>query len=466
MPRLTPLVPALCALVALATAPRAAHAQLQGAARDSVLRDDRGFTFYGRGPYRATVPRPDSLLGFAVGDRQTQYDEQQRVLLAIAGAATDRVRVEPLAVTAEGRQMRLYVVSAPENIGRLDAIRRDLDRLADPRGAPAAELTALADRTPAVVWFSGSVHGDEVPGFEASMQLLYHLAASEEPATVAALRRSIVIINPSSNPDGHERFAAWSNSVAVGSPDPAALEQQRNQPWSVRGRFNHYRFDMNRDVIASTQQEVQGIMRGMLRWHPMVTADLHGYTPQYFFPPAARPVNANIGATAERWLDVLGRGNASAFDRYGWSYFSRDQYDLYYPGYWDSWPSLTGAIGMTFETDGGPALLKRRDDGTLLSLRDGIAKHYVASLATWETTAGRATERVRDYLRFRQEAVSAGRAGRARQLVLVPGEDPGRAAELVTALVRAGIEVRRAGAGFTARRAQRLRDAGAAGDRR
>jgi hypothetical protein len=115
--------------------------------------------------------------------------------------------------------MRLYVVSSPENIARLDAIRADLDRLADPRGASASELDAVAARTPAVVWFSGSVHGDEVPGFEASMQLLYQLAASEEPATVAALRRAIVVINPSANPDGHERFSTWSNSVAVGSPD-------------------------------------------------------------------------------------------------------------------------------------------------------------------------------------------------------------------------------------------------------
>jgi hypothetical protein len=159
-------------------------------------------------------------------------------------------------------------------------------------------------------------------------------------------------------------------------------------------------------------------------------------------------------------------GNATAFDRYGWGYFSRDAFDLYYPGYWDSWPSLNGAAGMTFETDGGPALLKRRDDGTLLSLRDGIAKHFVASMATFETTAARSTERVRDYLRFRQDAVAAGRAGRFRQVVIVPGDDPGRAAELVASLLRAGVEVQRVAGAFTARRAHSYRDAGAVGERR
>ena len=55
--------------------------------------------------------------------------------------------------------------------------------------------------------------------------------------------------------------------------------------------------------------------------------------------------------------------NADAFDAFGWLYFVRDNYDLYYPGYYDSWPSLNGAMGATYETDGGPALLKRREDG-------------------------------------------------------------------------------------------------------
>ena len=408
------------------------------------IRDDRAFTFYGRGPYRAAVPRPDQLLGYPVGTWHTQYAWQEKVLLGIADAAKDRVRVEEIGKTAEKRTMRLYVVSSPENIARLDQIRADLDRIGDPRGAGQADLDAIVARTPAVIWFSGSVHGDEVPGFEASMQLLYHFAASDDPTVTSLLRDAIVIINPSSNPDGHERFSTWSNSVAVGSPERQALEQQQNQPWSIRGRYNHYRFDMNRDLMAMTQQEVRNIVRGMLRWHPMVTADLHGYTAQYYMAPASRPVNANIAnAFPVKWNEIIGAGNAAAFDQYGWLYYVRDQFDLYYPGYYDSWPALNGAMGATYETDGGPALLKRRADGTLLSLRDGIAKHYVAAIATMETTAKRARERVRDYLAFRQQAVSDGRTQLMKRVIFTPGTDPGRAAELAAALMRAGIEVNR-----------------------
>jgi hypothetical protein len=455
--------PGLLLTAALVLAPLATSAAQQRPQSDS-LRDDSHFSWYDRGPYRESVPRPEALLGYELGDFNTQYSEQERVLLAIAAAAPERVHVEEIGTTSERRRMRFYIVSAPENIARLDAIRADLARLADPRTTAAAELDAIAARVPTVVWLSFSVHGNESPGFETAMQLLWQLAASEEPATQEALRNAIVIINPSANPDGHERFTVWYNSVAVGHPDPGAAEHR--EPWSIQGRFNHYRFDMNRDVMASTQREVRAMLAGLLRWNPHVAVDLHGVTEQYFFPPAARPVNANMGPLATRWLEILGRGNADAFDRYGWMYFTRDVFDLYYPGYWDSWPTLTGATGMTFETDGGgwKGTLWRRSDGTYISFRDGIAKHYVAALATVETVASRRSERVRDYLAFRRNAIAEGRTGTMKRVVFLPGRDPARAAELAATLLRAGIEVRAADASFVSTRAHAFAD-GSAGRR-
>jgi hypothetical protein len=438
---------ALLALLLTAPALSAQHIHV-----DSI-RDDRNFSFYGTGPYRAAVPRPETILGYNVGDRHTQYHQQEQVLLAIAAAAPDRVRVEEIGISNEFRTMRIFIVSAPENIARLDALHGDLRRIADPRGASQAEVDAAVARMPVVVWLSHSVHGDEVPGFESAMQLLYHYAATEDPETLRRLRDALIVINPSSNPDGHERFAVWSNSIAVGSPERQAMEQQGNQPWAIRGRFNRYRFDMNRDLIAMTQREVQAVVGGMLRWHPMVAADLHGFTSTYYMAPAARPVNTNISGWPYRWSEVIGRGTATAFDQFGWLYFVRDVFDLLYPGYYDSWPALTGAMGTTYETDGGPALLKRRSDGTLLSLRDGIVKHYVAAIATAEVAADNAREMVRDYAAFRQQAIAEGRTGGMRRVVIVPGKDPARAAELAAALLRAGVEVSQATAPFSSSRA-------------
>ena len=213
------------------------------------------FDFYGWGPYRESVPRPDSLLGHAIGTRQTMYHQQWAVLDAMAAAAPDRARFEISGRSAEGKVMRLLIISSPANLARLEAIQSDLTALADPRvtdGSRAAEIVA---GTPAVAFLSHSIHGNEPAGFEAAMMTAYTLLASESAQVKMLLDSLVVIINPSQNPDGHERFAAWSNSVALGLSAREALEQ--SEPWTIQGRFNHYRFDINRDLIAQSQPETR-----------------------------------------------------------------------------------------------------------------------------------------------------------------------------------------------------------------
>ena len=155
----------------------------------------------------------------------------------------------------------------------------------------------------------------------------------------------------------------------------------------------------------------------------------------------------------EKWQSLLGQGNAAAFNRYHWLYYNRDVFDLYYPGYWDSWPSLHGSTGMTFESDGGGkrGFNWKRDDGTIETLREAIAKHFTASLATLETSAAHREDRLKDYYRFFATAISEGTSGKdgLRQVAISPGDDPGRAAELVANLLRHGIEVRRVNGKFT-----------------
>ena len=399
----------------------------------------QSFDWYARGPWREAVPRPDALLGIAIGSRHTMYHQQQQVLDRMIGAAPDRVRTEIIGSTVEGRIMRLVIISAPENLARLDAIRSDLAALADPRRTSPQAAAAIAQRTPAVAMLSHSIHGNEPAGFEASMMTAYQLLASEEPATREILRQVITILNPSMNPDGHERMAAWNNSVAVGSDEPAALEQ--TEPWSIQGRFNHYRFDMNRDLLAWSQPETRAVAGAVVRWHPQVFVDLHSTTDQYHFPPAALPINANLPASSAAWLERFGRGNGEAFDGFGWQYFVRDVFDLFYPGYWDSWTSLTGATGMTFETDGGPEIRIRKSDGTVMTFASGIAHHFVASMATLQTLAAGREERLHDYYVFRQSGMEETRSGAMRRVVFTAGADPARALQVARLLARQDIEV-------------------------
>ena len=399
------------------------------------------FDFYGRGPYRPAVPRPEALTGYAAGEQHTMYAVMQNYLDTLLATAGDRVRVETWGQTAERRPIRALIISDPANLAKLDQIRAGLAELADPRRTAPARAAAIAAQGPAVALFQYSVHGDEPAGFEAAMQVAYQLLASDEPQTLEILKNVVIVLNPSANPDGHERFAAWYNSVAVGADNPWAYEQI--EPWGITGRYNHFRFDMNRDLVAQSQPEVRAMMDGLLRWRPQVFVDHHSTTPTYFFPPVAQAVNMNLPPQTTRWFDTYGRGNAAAFDRYGWQYFVRGVFDFFYVGYWDEWATFQGATGMTYETDGGPEFNKRRDDGTITTFRDGIAHHFVASLATLETTAKNRQNRLVDYYEFRRSALTEAATDRMKRVVIVPGTDPRSTAHVVGLLLRNGIEVTR-----------------------
>src|SRR6266511_1556059 len=407
----------------------------------SPLSAQEPFDFYSRGPYRPAVPRTEAITGYAAGDQHTMYAVMQHYLDTLVATASDRVRIETWGRTTEYRPIRALIISDPTNLAKLDQIRAGLAELADPRRTSPGRAAEIAAKDPAVAVFQYSVHGDEPAGFEAAMQVAYQMLASDEPQTLEILKSVVVVLNPSANPDGHERFAAWYNSVGVGADHPWAFEQ--NEPWSITGRYSHYRFDMNRDLLAQSQPEVRAMMDGVLRWRPQVFVDHHSTTPTYFFPPVAQAVNLNLPPQTTKWFETYGRGNAAAFDRYGWQYFVRGVFDFFYPGYWDEWATFQGASGMTYETDGGPQYNLRRDDGTISTFRDGIAHHFVASLATLETTAKNRQPRLQDYYEFRRSALAEAATDRLKRVVIVPGNDPQSAAHVVGLLLRNGIEVTR-----------------------
>jgi hypothetical protein len=161
-------------------------------------------------------------------------------------------------------------------------------------------------------------------------------------------------------------------------------------------------------------------------------------------------VNTNVPASLLTWVEVFGTGNAAAFDRYGWQYFTRDVFDGHYVGYFDASPLVAGATGMTYETDGGKALQRRRDDNTVITFREGIAHHYVASLATLETAAANRGARLRDFHAFYRTGIADGRAARMKRIVVLPDQDPTNAARLVSLLAGHGVEVERLTEPYTA----------------
>ena len=393
------------------------------------------------------VPTPKSVLGYEIGEYHTTYLGVVRYVEALARAVPDRVKLVPIGESYERRPMMLLVISTPANIARLEQVQRDLAKLTDPRGTGEAEAEEIIRRTPAVTWDNFGNDGNESAAVEAALEMGYRLAASRGGEIEKALERVVAVLNVCHNPESRERFVTWYNASQVGphgTADPQAMEHRG--PWGMDTNNNHYQVDLNRDSVWATQQETRNVIAAYRRFNPQTFIDHHGETENFFFPPVALPVNPNLPKFHLDWLETYGRAIAAASDRQGWSYFTGETFDEFYPGYWDAYPFLKGAIGFTFETNAGgyTGLRVERDDRTVITLRDGVDKHVEGGLAVLLATAAERERKLRDYWRFRRTAIEEGRSGAVRAYVIVPGRDPGRAAELVEMLMVHGIEVRRA----------------------
>lgn len=396
--------------------------------------------------YDPAIPTLKQVVGHDPGQAISTPDQIAAYLQALTKAAPTRTRLFEYARSWEGRPLWTLVVGSAEHIGRLDAIKTDLARLADPRRVSAAEADRLAGELPVVVWLAHGVHGNEISSADAALQEAYHLLASQGDADIdAVLQNAIVLIDPMQNPDGRARFLASNQQGRASEPDPAPFSAEHDEPWPG-GRANHYLFDLNRDWFTQTQPETRGRIRIALEYFPLVTVDLHeqGGNNTYYFAPPADPINPFITKSQIASLDLFGRANAARFDARGWPYFIREVYDAFFPGYGDSWPTLQGSIGMTYEQASARGLVFARDDGTRLTYRDGVMHHFNAAITTAITAAKNRDRLVRDFLAFRRTAIAEGEKGPVREYVLLPGHDPSRADRLARTLATQGIEVRRA----------------------
>ncbi|MGA7615033.1 MAG: M14 family zinc carboxypeptidase [Thermoanaerobaculia bacterium] len=336
----------------------------------------------------AASPTPKQFLGYQIGDHFTPWSRIADYFDTLA-QTSDRVTVQRFGETWERRPLMYAVITSSRNQARIEEIRKNLAAIADPRATTPAEAQRIASSTPVVVWLAFGVHGDESSSSEAAMEVANWLVQGGKEAD-DLLENTVVIIDPLENPDGRERYVQWFRQTVGQKADPNPSSFQHLQPWPG-GRYNHYLVDMNRDWAWSTQRETRARISAFRQWHPQVFVDFHemGVDSSYFFPPDASPINSNIRQDTEKWLQVFGRANADVFSSRGWPFFVNEVFDLFYPGYGDSWPSLNGAIGMTYEMAGGGRAGRkvRRDDGTILTLAERAEKHATAAMNTIRTAA-------------------------------------------------------------------------------
>ena len=396
--------------------------------------------------FEGKVATAGEFFGIPLGQRFTPHRDVMDYCQMLA-EKSPRVALQKYGESVEGRDLVLLLISSEENLSRWEEIRQSQMLLADPvqlQRQKNGDLDTVLEDLPAVVWLSYNVHGDESSATEAALATMHQLVDGAGKRWESIRENTLVVVDPLLNPDGRERYLQWYNSVRAHPADPDPMAREHSPP-SPSGRTNHYYFDLNRDWAWQSQPETRQRIAEYLRWQPLVHVDFHEMSPNstYFFFPPEEPFNANIPADRISWSETFGKSNAQAFDRFGWKYYTGEQFDLFYPAYGDSWPTLNGAIGMTYEQGGGgrAGLAYRRSNGEILTLVDRLHHQHVAGLATVECASDHHEKLQRDFYSFREQTIFAGRNGEVSQFIFPPAEDDHRRQALVDLLGRQGIQM-------------------------
>lgn len=397
-------------------------------------------------PAEAQVPTFEEVTGHTFGERITQAHQMKDYLEAVA-EASDRVVVEQIGTSWEGRPLMHAIVTAPENHARLDEIQANAQALGDPRGLSEADAEAIIEDQPAVFWFGGSIHGFELSGSEGGLKMLERLSTQDDAETQDILENTVVIIDPMLNPDGRDAFAHHNHETMGAEANPD------NQDWAndftaweaLKYRTSHYYFDINRDWFAHTHKETQARVPVLQEWRPQAGVDGHemGSDVEFFFDPPTGPIGPFFPDYATEWFEEYGAAHAEALDEIGTDYMTRERYNYFYPGYTTSYMSYQGAVGMLYEQGSSRGLALTRPDGTVRTLSDALTNQYTALGAALEQTASSREELLRAYVDAHREAIADGEESTQRYLLTDDSGDPHLLAEVADLLRRNGIEVDR-----------------------
>ncbi|MFZ5609744.1 MAG: M14 family metallopeptidase [Pseudomonadota bacterium] len=382
--------------------------------------------------YDPAVPTPAGFLGHEIGAILARYDEVTGYLTALA-AASERVSVETIGRSHEGRPILLVAITAPENQARLAALKAEhVARLAP--GAPAGD-------GPVVTWLNYGVHGDEISGIEAVLGIAYHLAAVRDAAWDAILRDSVILNIVTLNPDGRDRSATWYNMYNARVPVADPFHREHEIPWPG-GRTNHYWFDINRQWLPLTQPESQAFIAAYHDWKPHVVVDFHEMAADdtyYFHPGEAGRTHPLIPAAAEALLDALSRYPAQQLDAEKRPYFTAERFDNYYLGKGSTYPSVTGGVGILFEQSGSEGIAIDSAHGPQ-SYRENIRQHMNSGLAIIRGGHALRAKFLSYQKDFFESALKDAAKARDKAYVLAAPGDPARAEVFLAMLKRHHID--------------------------
>ena len=409
--------------------------------------------FYENADYDPEIKSPQEYFGFSIGEKPIRYHRAVSYL-KILSDLSPRVNIFMTGKTHEGRALFHLVISSEENMRNLLTIKNKIADLSDSRKLKSTSAASvIARETPAIAWLMYSIHGDELSGLDAGVYMAYHLAAANDEKTKSVLENVVIGLDISENPDGRERYLAqlqqWNSNVI--STDGQSIQHSSVWPY---GRGNHYLFDLNRDWFIMSQPETRSRVEAIVDWHPQLVVDAHemGSYDTYLFNPPREPINPYLSKVVKSWWKTYTADQAGAFDKYGWSYYTREWLEEWYPGYGSSWPSYHGAVSILYEQASTSGTPLKRHDGTLSTFYTAVHHQFVSSFTNVQTLARNREKILNDYYRIRKDAVSLANDNGKRAYIIEPGSNISRVNRLLSRLQKQGIEIHKANESFNVRK--------------
>lgn len=386
--------------------------------------------------YNKNIPTPQSVIGHPVGKWHITHDKLVMYMKVLANSS-DRITLEDRGKTFEDRPLLLLTVTSPKNHQNIETIRREHLDLTETSG----QNTDVSDM-PIVVYQGFSIHGNEPSGSNAALLLAYYLAAAEGTAIENLLDNTVILLDPSYNPDGLQRFASWVNMHKSEHLVSDPQDREYDESWP-RGRTNHYWFDMNRDWLPTQLPESQARIKSFHNWMPNILTDHHemGSNSTFFFQPGipsrTHPLTPQMNQDLTKEIATY---HAKAFDKIGSLYYSEESFDDFYYGKGSTFPDINGSIGILFEQGSSRGHAQETENG-LLTFPFTIRNQFTAALSTLEAAQNMRTK----ILKYQQQFYKNARASQSDQLgkAIVFGDekDPAKAFHFAEMLKRHKITI-------------------------
>ncbi len=329
--------------------------------------------------YNPEIPTPQSVIGFIPGKWHVTHDKLVSYMMELA-KVSPRITIENRGKTFEDRPILLLTITSEKNHQNLKEIREKHVQLTE-KGAEAMQLEGL----PVVVYQGFSIHGNEPSGSNAALVAAYHLAAAQGKEIDDSLENTVILLDPSLNPDGLQRFAYWANTNKSKNISTDPQDREYSEVWPG-GRTNHYWFDMNRDWLPVQLPESRARIKTFHQWYPNILTDHHEMGPNstFFFQPGVQsrthPLTPKLNQELTKKIATY---HVKALDKIGSLYYTEENFDDFYYGKGSTFPDINGGIGILFEQGSSRGHAQQTANG-ILTFPFTIRNQFTAALSTLE----------------------------------------------------------------------------------